>query len=287
MNMNEFFQRLDQLFAQKEMAQAEKYMKESLAAAEAEGDFGAVISICSELGGYCRVTSQYQDGIALYEKALSCIQRLGLDGAEHHGTTLMNYATTYTMTGDTEKALSLYGQAAEIFRKAGFETDYRLATLHNNMSLLCQDLGQYDQAVDNLNQAMSILQQLTESEIEQAITYSNLAQVYMLLDRLGEAKEAVEKAIALFTASSGDRDVHYAAAVNVLGEIYYKEGNIPEAAELFEKALALTSRDFGEANFSYAVLCENLSKCCEKSGDTEKAEAYRKRSADIRERISL
>ena len=109
----------------------------------------------------------------------------------------------------------------------------------------------------------------------------------MLLDRLGEAKEAVEKAIALFTASSGDRDVHYAAAVNVLGEIYYKEGNIPEAAELFEKALALTSRDFGEANFSYAVLCENLSKCCEKSGDMEKAETYRKRSADIRERISL
>lgn len=287
MNMNEFFQRLDQLFAQKEMQAAESYMKESLSAAEAEGDFGAVISICSELGGYCRVTSQFQEGIALYEKALGYIHQLGLDGTEHHGTTLMNYATTYTMTGDAEKALALYGQAAEIFQSAGFETDYRVATLYNNMSLLCQDLKQYDQAVENLNRAMAILQQLTESEIEQAITCSNLAQIHMLRGSLEEARTAVEKGITLFEAVSGDSDVHYAAAVNVLGEIYYKEGNIPAAAEQFEKALALTKRDYGDNNLSYAVVCENLSRCCEKSGDMEKAAAYSKHSAAIRERIGL
>lgn len=287
MNMNEFFQRLDQLFAQKEMQAAESYMKESLAAAEAEGDLGAVISICSELGGYCRVTSRFQEGIALYEKALGYIHQLGLDGTEHHGTTLMNYATTYTMTGDAEKALTLYGQAAEIFQSAGFETDYRVATLYNNMSLLCQDLKQYDQAVENLNQAMTILQQLTESEIEQAITYSNLAQVHMLRGSVEEARTAVEKGIALFEAVSGDSDVHYAAVVNVLGEICYKEGNIPAAAEQFEKALALTKRDYGDDNLSYAVVCENLSRCYRKSGDMEKAAACSRRSAAIRERIGL
>lgn len=287
MNMNEFFQHLDHLFAQKEMQKAENYMKESLAAAEAEGDFGAVISICSELGGYCRVTSQFQEGIALYEKALGYIHQLGLEGSEHHGTTLMNYATTYTLTGDAQKALDLYGQAADIFRKAGFAVDYRVATLYNNMSLLCQDLKQYDQALENLRQAMSILQQLTESEIEQAITYSNMAQVHMFLGHLEEAKTAVEKAIGLFTSVSGDSDVHYAAAVNVLGEVYYKEGNIAAAAEQFEKALALTARDYGDTNLSYAVLCENLSKCCEQSGDMEKAASYRKRADAIRERIDV
>lgn len=287
MNMNEFFQHLDQLFAQKEMQAAETYMKESLAAAESEGDLGAVISICSELGGYFRVTSRFDEGIALYEKALDCIHRLGLDGSEHHGTTLMNYATTCTMTGDSQKALALYEQAAEIFRNAGFETDYRVATLYNNMSLLCQDLNQYDTAVEKLDQAMSILQQLTESEIEQAVTYSNLAQVHMLRGCPEEAKTAVEKSIALFTSTSGDCDVHYASAVNVLGEIYYTEGNYAAAARQFEKAMALTKRDFGDDNLSYAVACENLSRCCDKSGDKEQAAAYRARSAAIRERIGL
>lgn len=287
MNMNDFFQRLDQLFAEKKMTEAESYMKASLAEAEAEGDLGAVITICSELGGYCRVTSRFQEGIALYEKALACIRQLGLTGSEHHGTTLMNYATTYTMTGDSEKAMALYSQAAEIFRRAGFETDYRLATLYNNMSLLCQDSGKYDEAAENLTCAMSILQQLSESEAEQAITWSNLAQVHMLRGSLAEAREAVAKSLDLFTAASGDSDVHYAAAVNVLGEIYYKEGNFTEAIQQFEKAMALTSRDFGETNLSYAVLCENLAKCLAKTGDSEKAEAYARQAASIRERIRL
>ncbi len=74
----------------------------------------------------------------------------------------------------------------------------------------------------NMNDFFQWQDQLfAQKEIEQAIAYSNPAQVYMLSDRLSEAKEAVEKTIALFTASSGDCDVHYAAAVNVLGEICY------------------------------------------------------------------
>ena len=86
--MNGFFYQVDQLLMEKKIDEAEKYMKDSLAQAEEECDAGAIISICNELGGLYRALSRYDEGIPLYEKALQCIHDLGLDGTEHHGTTL-------------------------------------------------------------------------------------------------------------------------------------------------------------------------------------------------------
>ena len=110
MDMNGFFYQVDQLLMEKKMDEAEKYMKDSLAQAEEECDAAAMISICNELGGLYRALSRYDEGIPLYEKALQCIHDLGLDGTEHHGTTLVNYATTYTMMGDG------YGSRRHLFQ---------------------------------------------------------------------------------------------------------------------------------------------------------------------------
>ena len=129
MDMNQFFYDLDQLLADKKFEEAEEYRKNGLKKAEDDCDAGATIAICNELGGYYRATSRYAEGIPLYEKALELIYQLGLNGTEHHGTTLVNYATTVTLIGDVQKALELDTAAATIFAEAGFAMDYRLATL--------------------------------------------------------------------------------------------------------------------------------------------------------------
>ena len=119
MEMNNFYYQVDRLFEEKKLNEAEEFMKETLAQAEAESDAGAVITVCNELGGYYRAVSRYSDGIPLYEKALKLMRDMGLARSEHYGTTLVNYATTYTMAGDTIKALNLYTEAAEIYAEAG------------------------------------------------------------------------------------------------------------------------------------------------------------------------
>ena len=287
MDMNGFFYQVDQLLMEKKIDEAEKYMKDSLAQAEEECDAGAIISICNELGGLYRALSRYDEGIPLYEKALQCIHDLGLDGTEHHGTTLVNYATTYTMMGDVPKALELDTEAAGIFSSAGFAMDYRLATLYNNMSFLCMDLGHYEEAETSLNDALYILKALDDSEIDVAVTYSNLANVYLAMDRLEEAKVTVKKALDLFIAESGDTDVHYAGAVSTLGAIYFREENWEKAAALMETALKLNARDYGEENQSYAILSSNLADCLEKMDRKAEAEEYRRKAASIMERIGL
>ncbi|MGN0714937.1 MAG: tetratricopeptide repeat protein, partial [Anaerovoracaceae bacterium] len=164
---------------------------------------------------------------------------------------------------------------------------YRLATLYNNMSFLCMDLGHYEEAETSLNDALYILKALDDSEIDVAVTYSNLANVYLAMNRLEEAKVTVKKALDLFIAESGDTDVHYAGAVSTLGAIYFREENWEKAAALMETALKLNARDYGEENQSYAILSSNLADCLEKMGRQAEAEEYRRKAAAIMERIGL
>ena len=287
MEMNNFYYQVDRLFEEKKLNEAEEFMKETLAQAEAESDAGAVITVCNELGGYYRAVSRYSDGIPLYEKALKLMRDMGLARSEHYGTTLVNYATTYTMAGDTIKALNLYTEPAEIYPEAGLGADYRLATLFNNMSVLGQDLEDYPQAQEYLEKSLFILKGLEESEIEVAITYSNLANVYLAMDRIDEAKVSVKKALDLFIGESGDSDVHYAGAVCTLGEIYFKEADYEKAAALFRESMKLTERDYGEDNLSYAVLCENLALCLKELGDEEEALKFENKSYEIKGRIAI
>lgn len=287
MEMNNFYYQVDKLFEDKKIAEAEEFMKNTLAQAEAEKDAGAVITVCNELGGYYRAVSRYSEGIPLYEKALRLMREMGLERSEHYGTTLVNFATTYTMAGDVVKALNLYTDAAEIFAEVGLGADYRLATLFNNMSFLCQDLGDYPQAQEYLEKALFILKGLEESESEIAITYSNLANVYLATGQMNEAKVTVKKAIDLFISESGDSDVHYAGAVCTLGEIYYKEADYDKAATLFKEAMKLTERDYGTDNMSYAVLCENLALCLKATGSNEEAVSLQQTAMDIKKRIAI
>ena len=149
------------------------------------------------------------------------------------------------------------------------------------------DLGHYEEAETSLNDALYILKALDDSEIDVAVTYSNLANVYLAMNRLEEAKVTVKKALDLFIAESGDTDVHYAGAVNTLGAIYFREENWEKAAALMETALKLNARDYGEENQSYAILSSNLADCLEKMDRKAEAEEYRRKAASIMERIGL
>ena len=198
MDINGFFAKLDAFFAGRDMQAAEAYMKESLNTAEDSGDLRSATAICNELGGYFRKLSRYEEGAALYEKALAYIEQLGLSGSEHHATTLINYATTCTQAGEREKALSFFQKAAEIFAEKGLTADYRVAALHNNISSLYQDAADLPNAEKHLRMALSVLEGLEGTGLEAAITYTNWAQLCLAADRLADAEEKVLLALGAF-----------------------------------------------------------------------------------------
>ncbi len=288
MNLNGFYDKIDGFFAIKDFNAAEDYMQQALSQAKAEQDHSAIVTVCNEMGGFFRAFSRYDEGIPLYEQALSSLQALGMENTEAHGTTLLNFATTLAIVGRHEDALDAYTKAASIFEGPNYARDYRLATLYNNMSSLYQNMGQLAQAEAYLYLAMEILEKLSESEIEIAITFSNLAGVYLAMDdeeRLDDARNAAQQAIALFTKVSGDTDVHYAAAVSALGDVCFREFDFAGAEEHFHRALELTKRDYGNQTLGYAVLCDNLAQTLSAQGKTEEAKAFSDQAFAIKNAI--
>lgn len=288
MNLNGFYEKIDGFFAIKDFKSAEDFMLQTLAQAKAVKDDGAIVTVCNELGGFYRAFSRYDEGIPLYEQALASLQALGMENTEAHGTTLLNFATTLSIVGRHQDALDAYTKAAGIFEGPTYARDYRLATLYNNMSSLYQNMGQLAQAEAYLYLAMEILEKLSESEIEIAITYSNLAGVYLAMeddDRLDDAREAAQRAVDLFTQVSGDQDVHFAAAVTSLGDVCCREGDFAAAETHFRRALALTKRDYGDQTLAYAVLCDNLAQVVTALGRREEAQAFAAEAKAIKERI--
>ncbi len=285
MDINGFFAKLDAFFAGRDMQAAEAYMKESLNTAEDSGDLRSATAICNELGGYFRKLSRYEEGAALYEKALAYIEQLGLSGSEHHATTLINYATTCTQAGEREKALSFFQKAAEIFAEKGLTADYRVAALHNNISSLYQDAADLPNAEKHLRMALSVLEGLEGTGLEAAITYTNWAQLCLAADRLADAEEKVLLALGAFEKAGGGHDTHYAAAVNVLGKISYTKGDYPAAIAQFKEAMDLIQQEFGDGNMSYAVLCDNTARCYRQLGDTELAKTFADKAEAIYGRV--
>ena len=277
MNVKDFYDGLDRIFAAKRMSEAEGYMIEALKESEKRdemlkesergddsvqgADLDVAVAACNELGGLYRVTSRYDEAFPYYEKALEYIDKMGQKGSEGHGVTVLNYATTLDASGKTNDALKMYEKAADILRKCGGDVRFQAATVRNNISSIYHRKGDYKTAIEQLKEALEILEELSDSEIEKAITYCNLAGIYVEMNSADEAWMWAERAVKGFEDSGGEDDVHYPAALCALGNAAYFKGEYEQALEAFTKAAELTERDFGRDTDAYRTISENMRIC--------------------------
>ena len=71
---------------------------------------------------------------------------LGKDCSQY-ATILNNMAGTYRLTGNHVKAISLFHEAAEVYRQSGMEDSYAYASVLNNLALAYRENGQNEQAI--------------------------------------------------------------------------------------------------------------------------------------------
>lgn len=261
MDINRFYETLDKLYAGKESHKAEQYLQNCLEDARFDGDYGALILICNELGGYYRAVGKHEEGVPLYLLALDCIKYLGMEGTENHATTLVNQATNYAVWGKPQEALEIFEKAAQILKNLGIEVDFTMATLHNNMSILCQDMGDLSGAAVHLDKALKILCQLDDTYIEVATTYTNMAQIQLALGDTESALNFAEKSLEMFDAAKALDDVHYSAALEIYGQICMALGKYTDALVSLQKARMLVERDYGKDAAAYDAVSKTIEEC--------------------------
>lgn len=260
MNIDRFYKRLDRYYSGTKSYLAENYMLEALNESRDDKDYGSLLIVCNELGGFYRAMGRYQDAEPIYVEAIDALRKIGMFRSENHATTLINQATNYAVWGKYTESIEIFDAAKFILEDLGIKVDFRIASLHNNMSIAYQDMKKYGEAAEHLYKAIEILKQLQDTDIEVATSYTNLAQIKYLAQNYKEALADVNTSINLFKEAGAMKDIHYSVALETHGNICNKLHMYKEALESYKVASEIVADHFGTDHRGYQGLVFNIGK---------------------------
>ena len=277
-NVEEIMKGLDELFAKQKMSDVEPYLQQALQEAMELGDSSAVITIVNELIGFYRDTSQYKKAVYYCEQIIPFMELYGLKGSIHYATTCLNVANAYRAAGNWNLSMEYYKEVKKIYDRMLTPTDSLFASYYNNLSLLYQEMGEFEKAAQCLKTALVIMEAYGDM-IKVAITCSNLAASLLRMEEQGQAEYYLNRALQIFI-EDGEQDFHYGAALSVMGELQYQKKQYEEAKKYYQKALAELEKHVGKTEYYYRTL-ENL-KLVEKFLNGNPVEAkYDNRDSDF------
>lgn len=256
MNIEEVLSQLDSLFANHQVNRVEDFLTGKVKEALQEGDRSAVITLMNELIGHYREMGEADKSTEYCRQVLLLMQDMGLEGTVSYATTLINVANAYRAAGLLRESMAAYQDVKAIYEDALACNDFRYASLYNNMSLLFQEMRDYESACDCLERALGIVSLYNDARIEAAVTYTNLAVSQLKLGRYEEAIENLKRAFSLFEMDE-DKDYHYSGALSAMGEAQYMAGNLEESARYYQLALNEIERNMGR-NKAYEITLQNL-----------------------------
>ncbi len=281
MEISQFYERLDSLFATGQIDRVEELLKDSKEQAEKAQDMESLLVILNESMGYHRSVGS-REAVKEAEAAIALTGRMELAGTVHEGTTWLNAATVYRAFGMLEEAEDWYKKVLEIYKKELEAEDMRLASLYNNLSSLYADKEEFSQAIDALFMALAILEKKSGTEIERAVSFTNLTINYLRDNQIEKAEEAIEQALSLFESQPGERDAHYGMALAGKAEIHFVKREYLDAILIYKQALEEIRRCYGES-LTYAAALENCAHICMTAGYTEDAQPLFAHAAQIKE----
>lgn len=276
-NAAQFYSELDEMFANHASADAiETYLLRKLAETNP-----LQLSILNELMGFYRSRGEHTKNQPIINRALNLANKMQLAGTEAGTTTLINAATSLRAAGDYDRAEKIYTQALNESAETLGTKNRKLAALHNNLSMLYSETGRTHDAIEELNQALEILQNTStdpERDIDIAATHTNLA-LAMLQEctkehtkecshpntstnsksaTLESAFEHASTSVRMYIAGNNENQPHYASALAGFAQVQCARGEYAQAEESYSKAFDLIARCYGKDSESYAITAENL-----------------------------
>lgn len=254
--VTKFLDGLDRIYSSGDMEQAEQYLQDGLERAVWNQDTATLLTLLNELMGLYRVSGQYDKCLLCIEQAISIAELLNVTETPEYGTTLLNAATSCCAAKHYDKSEKYYQQAERIFAQLP-PTDYRLASLYNNRSILYAETDRLSLAKKELTRAMEIISQCPDTESEIAITHVNIGNICFRMRALTEGISHMEQAIELFEQNPDRKDAHYASALSGLGEAWFHKNDLEQSIIYYKKSLREIERTYGQ-NDDYRTVLNSL-----------------------------
>ena len=229
-------EKLDEYLSHDDWAGAGRHLMYWLAEAKAGRDRRGELAVRNEMMGYYRKSGKEAEARESMQEALRLLADLGMTGNIIAGTTWVNAATVCKTFGHADEALPYFELARALYERELPENDGRLGGLYNNMALALADLGRYAEAEENFRRALATMEKVHGSELEQAVTWLNLADLMHEPDEAFDVNEMLEKAESLLKTESLPRNGYYAYVCRTCAPGFDYYGWFMTAKELREAA---------------------------------------------------
>ncbi|MBQ4424592.1 MAG: tetratricopeptide repeat protein [Lachnospiraceae bacterium] len=233
-------EKLDEILSRDDWAGAERHLDYWLAEARDGRDKRGELAVQGERMGLFRKRGREGEAMQAVREALRLIDELDIADSVTAATAYVNIATVCKTFGRSDEALPYFERALPIYEETLGAHDARLGGLYNNMALALSDLGQYARARSCYEKALAVMQGCPQGELEQAVTFLNLADLEAAEKGTEEADERIQELLdkgreALDTPSL-PRNGYYAYVCNACAPTFDYYGRFMDAQELRETA---------------------------------------------------
>ena len=167
--------KMDEYMSRRDYNSAERHLLYWLEEAKLGGDMQGQLMLRNELVGHYRKTGQKEPAMESAARALELLRKLDMESTITAGTTYVNIATACGAFGDHERAIRLFEKARAAYESSSQTETQLLGGLYNNMALTCTELGRCEEALALYEKAADLMGRVPDGELEQAITYLNMA----------------------------------------------------------------------------------------------------------------
>ncbi|MBQ7599830.1 MAG: tetratricopeptide repeat protein [Clostridia bacterium] len=238
--------KMDEYMSRRDYAGAERHLLYWLEEARLGNDERGMLLVCNELVGHYRKTGSRESAFKYASMARELLEKMDFDGTISSGTTYVNIGTAYNAFGENEEAEKMFEKAESIYSACKNVRPDLLGGLYNNMALVNVSLKRYEKACTLYEKALQTMKQVKGGELEQAITYLNMANAVEAEKGLDAGESVifdyVDRAYDLLKNTSAPRDGYYAFVCEKCAPSFGYYGYFAAAEELAETAREIYER---------------------------------------------
>lgn len=180
-----------------------------------------------------QVRGAFDDALPLLERVL---QLAGTAHPKIRGNALQNLGAIAAQKGDFPTARGRFLEAAEAFRKAGY--DWGEANVLNNFGRAALDHGNFKLAAEMLRSAHGAARRVGDKDLI-SLSLMNMAEAALGLGDARQAQEQAEEAMMFFSAA--DNAPRQIECLRILGDVFHAQGVRDASVSCWEQALQLAT----------------------------------------------
>jgi tetratricopeptide (TPR) repeat protein/predicted Ser/Thr protein kinase len=197
-------------------------------------DHPGTVTTINELGLVYQDQRRYDEALPLQREALETGRRVL--GEEHPTTNMIqqNLAMLHDSLGQLAESERLYVDVLDTLSRT-LGRDHPETTLcMNNLAMLYQRQERYDEAIDLLEEAVTLTEASGESVGRYGIYVHSLGELRLATGDLSGAEREIARAVGIYEANGGSR--HLGLAFQQLAGLAARDGRVEQAIELLAQA---------------------------------------------------